>query len=713
MEQAEPQRFHTLANGMYQCDLCPVYRNSLDEMLGHQEQDHPSGEKKKPAEVVPDVDESEEIAQDEIKPTILEHINEIDNPSNAYAPIKIRAVVSSSSQSYMVPKTIEVSDSQEESPRLFEIPIEDEMALRLVNTSDATKTGALRYFVYKQARTEGDPLPFDEPRNIPVEERETRTLYRLRVTPPFFQLQLGKDAVPRDEHGREYKHREIYVVADSALEFQAWEVCDLIGKAVADPRTQRITLFVWKKETVNGIHNYETTKILELKRFLEGKSVGERVAWILENFQIFSKIRKRQNLAFGGFLAYFSALYYTFEDQLRNGWLVILLLGDSTTGKSETMKVLIRLLGQGLIVTAETASMRGLTGAVVQDSGGTWFVDWGFLPLSDMKLLSIDGFQKLNTNESTSTDEAERNGIITIAKAGKGNAPARVRQVKIANPVDRNSPGYFKTKALRDFLYPAQALATVLNDTSIKRLDAAFFSDDRDVEASEINEEIKQKEDPLLHNLGDVLKLVWSNELTPRFEKEAISEILKQATEISDAYGWSGACVASKDMKFKIAKMSISLANLTCSFNESLTETIVTKDHVKVVAERISREYSLTGFAALKEKEESSKVTKEDAKTIIERVSCNVWKGSKDEPIFPERRQELNQKVFAVIEHIATRNGTTKQDLKAKFNLAEKNELDPLVSNLRNEEIIDQARGFIAAPKGIQLVKAMREGIVQ
>ena len=84
------------------------------------------------------------------------------------------------------------------------------------------------------------------------------------------------------------------------------------------------------------------------------------------------------------------------------------MIGDSTTGKSETVRKTIKLLQSGLYISAETASIVGLTGATIRGERQGWYVDWGFLPLADSKLLSIDGAQNLSKLQWASVGEAER-----------------------------------------------------------------------------------------------------------------------------------------------------------------------------------------------------------------------------------------------------------------------------------------------------------------
>jgi hypothetical protein len=214
-----------------------------------------------------------------------------------------------------------------------------------------------------------------------------------------------------------------------------------------------------------------------------------------------AKIIKRRNLALTSLLTYFSPLLIAFCGEVKNGWVISCLMGDTTTEKTETLRKLIRLLKAGMLVTAETASQVGLTGSATQLEKEGWFVDWGFLVLCDRKLLAIDGAQKLSVSCWASLAEAERTGVVRIAKAAKDTAYARTRQIKITNALDKEEARW-ATKPLAEFLYPVQSLATVFDKTGTARLDVVAFAESSDVSPEEVNKLMDENHNPLLENLA-------------------------------------------------------------------------------------------------------------------------------------------------------------------------------------------------------------------
>ena len=417
--------------------------------------------------------------------------------------------------------------------------------------------------------------------------------------------------------------------------------------------------------------------------------------WTLESFRQYSNIVGRGNLAFAGLLGFFSTIWIETDQNTSNnqhGWTNILVIGDTTTAKSETVRKLISALNAGVLITAETASTVGLTGTATQTEREGWFVDWGFLPLNDRRLLAIDGAQKLSASQWASLAESERTGTVMITKAAKANAYARTRQIKLANPVDPENDRY-STKSISEFLHPVQSIRTILDKTSIARLDLAVFADMRDVKAESINK-VNQKVDAtdleLFSCFSEVIKWVWSGSAKIQFDQSTWKTLLEEATALYDAFFTDSIPLVSIDMKWKLARLSAALANLTIS-TEDLKVVTVTADHVTLISQFLRSEYTKAGLNVL------AKSQRYEVLTIEEINETKV------------RLQNATQidlpKINAILKYITEEGRITKAQIQSKFSLAEKNELRPLMAVLQTEGLIKQGSGYYATPKLIQLYK--------
>jgi len=428
---------------------------------------------------------------------------------------------------------------------------------------------------------------------------------------------------------------------------------------------------------------------------MEGKTVKKRLEWILTNFQKYSQIIGRQNLALASFLSFFSPLSVHFNKEVQKGWGNIDVCGDTTTAKSLTIRKMIQLLRAGTLITAETASAVGLTGTATQVEKQGWFVDWGFLVLCDRRLLAIDGAHKLSLKNWATLAEAERSGVVSIIKAGKGSAYARTRQIKICNAIDKEQDKY-STKSLSNFLYPCQAITTILDKTSIARLDIATFADFRDVTPEEINKEFKSDYDKDLLLLSEVLKWCWSNTAKTEFTTEATKTLLTQATKLYNLFFTESVPLASIDLKWKLARLSIALANLTLSTTDYKKVT-VTKDHVMEIVNFIKKEYVKAGLNVFAKETKWEKLNQEDIEELINLIIIKT-KGRLDQP-----------RIQKILKFIAIQGRTTRDQLKTKFELADSNELRPLLAVLSTDNMIKSGKGLYPTAKLIEAYKILIE----
>jgi len=620
-----------------------------------------------------------------IKPEVLAHLNRIEDPSLAGKPLLVEAVVSSTSTAYFVPKALEITyEETKGDPETLNIiiPKVDPVNIKFVRISDEVKYNRL-----KRHFARGKSV-------VRIEELGHRTVYRIRIRPQVFTLEKHGEKIVDAETGFEYKAYDVYVVAEKDMVFEPSSLIRLEGICVPNPRTQKTTLIIYRVETPGKVSFFDVEKLKQLKTIFQNKTVKERFEWILDNFECYSQIVGRRNLAKAGFLLFFTPVWINFNAEIQKGWGNGLFIGDTTTAKTETLRKLIRLLRAGMLITAETASTVGLTGTATQIEKEGWFVDWGFLVLCDQKLLAVDGAHKLSLSNWAALAESERTGVVSIAKAAKDTAYARTRQIKVANPIDREERSKFATRTLASFLYPCQALASVFDKTSIARLDLAVFSDQRDVAAKDINKPLDSKYDENLHLMSEVLKWCWSNQAEVKFTKEATDAILKEATELHNTFFAESIPLVSIDMKWKLARLSAACANATLS-TDDFKSVMVTKEHVEEVAGFLKDEYSKAGLNTFAQAEKFEVLTKEDVTLIINNI-INETKGV--------LTSEIIEKIF---EFIVLHGRVTRDQLITKFNLQERKQLRPLLAMLRNEKLVSSGRGLYATPKLVQAYKTL------
>jgi len=254
--------------------------------------------------------------------------------------------------------------------------------------------------------------------------------------------------------------------------------------------------------------------------------------------------------------------------------------------------------------------------------------------------------------------------------------------------------GKYSTKSLANFLYPCQALTTILDKTSIARLDLAVFADQRDVEAEDINQQFEGNYDEELMFLGEALKWCWSNLAEIEFTDKAIKKLLDEATDLYNTYFCEIIPIASIDFKWKLARLATALAYLTLSTTD-FSKVEVTEAHVDVIVNFIKDQYSKAGLNTLAQETKFEKLTEEDVLFLIKKV-VEATEGV--------LQRETVENIF---KFIVIQGRVTKEQLKTKFSLAENNEARPLLAVLSNEKLTKVGRGFYPTSKLVEAYKIL------
>jgi len=616
----------------------------------------------------------------------LTNLIQIEDPTYTGKQVKVKAVIASNTISYNVPDTIEYTCKNNRDNHscikfhTYKIPLDAKAGFIEVN--EITRTNRKKWLAEKL---------FEDDCKITVEETKTSTVKKLRIKPLVTTIVEDKNGNLVDEQGNEYKHYDIFLEQNEVQSLEAGKEVEVIGKIIPDPKSQKVTLIATKIFKLED-ESYSIENIKKLREFYHMKSTTERVSWFADEFQNYSKVIKRQSITIAGIFSFFSCLVFEFEGKRYPGWVKSIIIGDSTTGKSETLKRLVLLFKSGQVISAETASIVGLTATASQSAGNQWFVEWGVLPLNDKRLLVIDGAHKLSKEHWDTIAETERDGILNIQKASKGKTHARTRQVKVMNPIGDD---YKTTKAMKSFFYPVQAIVNSLQIQSIARQDVAVFVVDN-VSSSERNVRCELKYDKIIECYEDLLKLVWLQKYDIIFEEDAINTILEEATILENLFKDEDVPLITNDQKIKLARLGISIANFCISFNSNFTELRVTREHIEFVSNYIQKNYFESGLDKLSKINADVKVDRELIYTIV----CDV-------KLLLENHVPMitDSDVLKLIEWMAVQSQFTKDTLMTKFNLADKNEARKLIPYLKAEELLTSKKGFIPTKKLIMIAK--------
>jgi DNA replicative helicase MCM subunit Mcm2 (Cdc46/Mcm family) len=660
----------------------------------------------------------------------LKRLTDIENPKHANKEVVVKAVLTTRPVAYIVPKTLHAecqkihdeNHSHSKSQLTFNLEPE-EMA---EYTDNRNRENQNVHLAKRQRPTENEKGEIDIQKRmdkwcpLQITEVAQDTIYRARIVPHSVSLIFEKDirAVIDEATGGQYQTYDVYIAGKRAKDLEELEpgtVYRIVGKVIPDHRSQKATLCIIKlaKDTSN---KFDVKNLTALRELFQGKTIEQRIDWYVDNFEKYSKIVKRRDVAIGSLLACFSPTYIRFgDDEFKpiRGWVLLLVVGDTTTGKSEVAKATIALIEDGQYMTAEIASVVGLSGAVVSfKDGGSWVIDWGALPLNHKKALVVDGAQKLPKSQHDALAEAQRSGEVRIQKVAKGQANARTRQIIIANPVhlsanssnsdDSSSGGFRTTRKMSSFMFPYQAISTVLNLQSIARYDFAVLVSADDVGIEEINDEevLNGKPAPELFYYKDLRGLCWDDsKYQVDYESGFVKEVLEQANKLYNKFYSSDVPLVAADIRYKIARLSVALALATCNFDATFSKLSVTKNHVQYIVNFLDDIYTKAGLDKAAEENKAKTTDIEanyaEAKEVIDKI-------------YKELAID-NNKAIEILRWIAKQTPSfSKPQLKMQFSLPDKSGIRELLPILKNAEIIKNTQGgFVITEKGVNLVKAI------
>jgi hypothetical protein len=290
-------------------------------------------------------------------------------------------------------------------------------------------------------------------------------------------------------------------------------------------------------------------------------------------------------------LTFHSALSFNFGGQnIARGWLELLVVGDTRTGKSEAAGALVSHYGSGELVSCESASFAGIVGGAQQIGGKEWIITWGAIPINDRRLVVLDEVGGMTPSEIASMSSVRSSGVAEITKIAQERTHARTRLIWLGNPRDGTMDHY---------TYGVQALRPLIgNAEDIARFDLAMSVKSGDVDQDLINQERGGGElrypAELCHAL---LRWVWSR--TPdqvKFARGAANAIYAAAKVMGKAYVEEPPLVQAANVRLKIARVAVAMAGRLFSSDESGECIVVTTDHVHDAVAFMNRLYEMRGF---------------------------------------------------------------------------------------------------------------------
>lgn len=291
-------------------------------------------------------------------------------------------------------------------------------------------------------------------------------------------------------------------------------------------------------------------------------------------------------------LVFHSVVSFDFGGKrLARGWLELLVVGDTRTGKSEAASRLTRHYQAGEIISCESASFAGILGGLQQyGASKDWAITWGSIPINDRRLVVLDEISGLQPEDIGALSSVRSSGIAELTKIQQERTHARTRLIWLGNP--RNG-------RMSDYTYGVQAIKPLIgNPEDIARFDLAMSVASHDVPSSEINRQ---------HSIGRqrfsreayaaLLRWVWSRTGDQVIWREgAVEATYRAAEDLGSRYVEDPPLIQAANVREKVARVAVAIAARLFSSDERGDSVIVERAHVQSAVAFIDRLYSMEGF---------------------------------------------------------------------------------------------------------------------
>lgn len=389
------------------------------------------------------------------------------------------------------------------------------------------------------------------------------------------------------------------------------------------------------------------------------REINEKITEIYDDLESnIIHIWGRRDVAIAVDLVYHSALSFFFqEDFIQRGYLELLVLGDSGQAKTTLVAKMRTHYELGEMISGETASRTGLVYSI-QENQRRRFLQWGAIPLNDRRLLIIDEFSGIATEEVENMSSLRATGIAEVNRSIKSKTPSRTRMIFLSNTRDG--------RMLQEYTNGVEAIDKLFSKKEdIRRLDFAITVASGEVDMAEINRQHKSTVEHRFRSRDCRNLILWAWSRKPsqiKFKEETVEAILSLSSKISKRFHAQIPLVEPADMRIKLARISAALAARLYS-TPDYESLVILPEHVQWVFDYLVRIYSKPSMAydlfSTERYAESTINNEDEIEKLLDGHSIE----------FIKRFLQMKQITIADVE-ILTNSREKAKDLLAKLYLA-------------------------------------------
>jgi len=462
-------------------------------------------------------------------------------------------------------------------------------------------------------------VPADDPLVLrmlerPEDHRQQELLKAIEVpgTCPRVELTLTEQwrvdelaVVPNvddpDEGEGEHVLRRVFNVSDTGKLTPVNTTARLTGVSTASPKDAHVVFQSWGfQETKTSLDTFEMTE--ELRGALDdvfqpgpGQTPMDKLQELARDLAAnVTHIYGRPELHIAYDLVWHSLIDFGFRgNRIGKGWLELLVMGDTRTGKSEAAERLRHHYQCGVLKSCEGATLAGLVGGA-QQIGNSWVITWGTIPLQDRRLVILDevsGIADKNILEQMSA--VRSSGKAQISKIVSQETFARTRTIWISNPVD----GRFIRETNNGAI---DAIAKLINNPEdIARFDFAMVAAQDDVQSTIINAAVPPRAPHRATQPLSSALVTWAWSRRPEdvvWGRGVERHVLTCAEEVGGRYVADPPLIQPENVRIKLARLSVAVAARVFSHEGEGRKVCVQKEHVDAAVELLDMLYGKRWF---------------------------------------------------------------------------------------------------------------------
>lgn len=388
----------------------------------------------------------------------------------------------------------------------------------------------------------------------------------------------------RDDETQQPVRRTVFGITEQGRRAAVNEKRRLVGRNVTDPKTGKLKFMTWKSEPLElDIDKFKLDeemhgRLMELFSPAEDQLPLDKCLEIAKDLaNNVTHIYGREWLHVAYDLVWHSVLSFKVRDQLvAKGWLEMLVVGDTRTGKSEVATRLVNHYRSGVMLSCEGMSFAGIVGGV-QQIDNRWHMTWGAVPMNDRRLVVLDEMSGLaEKNIVDQMSSIRSSGIAQVTKIAAEQTSARTRMIWITNPADGSM------LADNPEMGMSAMRSVVPNNEDIARFDFAIAAMKGDVPDDVINSGFAFGSDPTYpaEECEALIKWAWSLTRNDVIVSDAAANAANDAAkDLGSRYVSDPPLIQSENVRFKVLRIAAAIAARTFSCDRN-GKLVVSREHV-------------------------------------------------------------------------------------------------------------------------------------